>query len=399
MIADETMLDHSLLPTNGPLVVAVSGGCDSMALWALLAQAARWDLIVWHLNHGIRADADLDSELIRSCALPGVRCVESEDIPARAAAWRCGLEAAGRRHRYARLIATAQAHGAPCVVTAHHRDDHSETVLMNLLRGSYGLVGIPATRALAPGITLVRPLLAAPRAALRAYTTAQAIPWREDVSNHDTRFYRNFIRHEVMPVFEAGCPGFSAQLSRAVRPAEHPLRTWLRLRGLPVSRAIIARLLALADQESLTLGGRRVARLADEWHDVAEFPLAIPALHIIGPGIFARDNMALTMTMHATPPEIPRARRYGVGLIACAAIRGELQWRSVHAGERWQPLGCVGHQALMASAAAAKVPLPLRAALSVVADDDGPLWLACGTIAERARVVNGAAWGISVQPT
>lgn len=387
------------MPTKGPLVVAVSGGCDSMALWALLAQAARWDLIIWHLNHGIRADAALDSELIRTCALPGVRCLESEDIPARAAAWGCGLEAAGRRHRYARLIAVAQAHGAACVVTAHHRDDHAETVLMNLLRGSYGLMGIPATRALAAGLTLVRPLLAVPRAELRAFATAQAIPWREDLTNRDTRYRRNFIRHAVMPVFEAGCPGFSAQLSQAQRSPEHPLRAWLRRRGLPVSRAIIARLLALADQQSLTLGGRRIVRLAEAWHDVAEFPLAIPAVHITGPGTFARDDQTLIITAHATPPVIPRVRRSGAGLIACAAIRGTLQWRSAVAGERWQPLGCIGHQALMTSAAAAKVPQALRASLSVLADDDGPLWLACGTIAERARVVSGAAWSISVQPS
>jgi tRNA(Ile)-lysidine synthetase-like protein len=397
------LLDRTFLPVSGPLVVAVSGGCDSMALWAMLAQAGCWQLIIWHLDHGIRADAAADGELIRACQLPGVRCLEAEDIPARAREWGVGLEAAGRRQRYARLIAVAQAHGATCVVTAHHGDDQAETVLMNLLRGSHGLVGIPATRPLAEGISLVRPVLHVARADLRAFATAQGIPWREDATNRDLRYRRNFIRHSVMPVFEGGCPGFSAHLSRVAsrdqRPPAHPLSTWLRARGLRVSRAIMARISALGELESVTLGGRRIVRLGESWQDVAEFPQAIAPVEVCAPGLFRRDGATLQLSAHHGPLDLPRHRQAGSGLIACAAIRGSVQWRSARAGERWRPLGCAGHQSLMATAAAAKVPLPLRAALSVLADDEGPLWLACGTIAERARVTDGDAWHISLQPS
>jgi len=392
----ESWLDSSLLPTGGPLVVAVSGGCDSMVLWALLAQAARWNLIIWHLDHGLRADAQLDAELIRACALPGLRCCEHADIRALAAAWRCGLEAAGRRQRYARLSAIAREHGASCVVTAHHRDDQVETVLMNLLRGSHGLVGMPPTRALAAGVTVVRPLLSVRRADVRAYAATHSITWREDHSNLDTRFRRNHLRHAVLPTLEAGCPGFADALVAKLRSTEHPVRTWLRQRGLPVSRGIIRQLLDLPLFSVLTLGGRRVVRLEDQWCDGPEFPLTIPAVTVTSPGSFKRDGWYLELSTCPAPVIVHRIRRAGGGLISTAAIRGPVHWRSILPGERWQPLGCVGHQTLMTSAAAADVPAALRSGLSVLADDEGPLWLACGTIAERARVTTGSAWHISL---
>lgn len=399
---EKSLLDRSLLPTSGPLVVAVSGGCDSMVLWALLAKASRWQLIIWHLDHGLRTDAPLDADLIHACALPGLRCCERADISALAAAWGCGLEAAGRRQRYTRLSAIAREHGAPCVVTAHHLDDQAETVLMNVLRGSHGLVGMPPTRALPGGVNVVRPLLSVRRADLRAYAATHGIPWRDDHTNLDTRFRRNQVRHEVLPVLEAGCPGFTDALVAGVRIDEHPLRAWLRQRGLPVSRGIIRRLLDLPMHGSLTLGGRRVVRVVPDedspcgWSDSPEFPLAVPAVAVTGPGRFARDGSHLEIISCAEPVIVPRIRRTGCGLIATAAIHGPVFWRCIHPGDRWQPLGCRGHQSLMTTAAAAGVPAAMRSGLSVLADDDGPLWLACGTIAERARVTTGSAWQITL---
>ena len=266
---------------------------------------------------------------------------------------------------------------------------------MNVLRGSHGLVGIPPTRALTPGVTLARPLLAVRREDMRTYATKHGVPWRDDPTNLDTRFRRNQVRHAVLPVFEAACPGFTDELVAGVRTTEHPARAWLRRRGMPVSRAIIQRLSALPAGGSLTLGGRRVVRLADGvWIDGPEFPLTIPSLTVTSPGQFDRDGCRLELSLCAAPVIVPSARRAGWGLISTAAIRGAVQWRGIQPGERWQPLGCVGHQTLMTSAAAADVPAALRGGLSVLADEDGPLWLACGTIAERARVTNGPAWQI-----
>ena len=198
-------------------MVAVSGGADSMALWDLLARERRWDLIVWHLDHGLREDTALDAAAIRALAVrhpPRALIVERVELRALAEQWGVGLEAAGRRQRYARLAAVAAEHGAPVVVTAHHQDDQAETILMNQMRGAGpdGWRGIAPCRPLAEGVALVRPLLAVPRAALRAYATAAALPWHEDASNADRAYRRNLLRQQVLPDLERACPGFTAAL-------------------------------------------------------------------------------------------------------------------------------------------------------------------------------------------
>lgn len=376
-----------LLPESGPLVVAVSGGCDSMALWALLVAQGRQDLVIWHLDHGIRDESPRDAELVRVCPLPGERRIERADIPALAAAWRCGLEEAGRRHRYARLAEVARSVAAGAVLTAHHRDDQAETILLNLLRGSHGLAGIPVRRGLAPGIEVIRPLLGVAKIDLRRWASAHAVPWNEDATNADIAFSRNRIRHAVLPAFEAGCSGFTAALVAAARTSESTLRTWLRVRGLPVSRAIIARLEALPTGGRTTLGGRFVIRTAEGWHDEPEHVSAVPTgVPVTGLGIWHRGGRTLELIAAAGVPD--------ASTIAPEAVRGTLVWRSPMPGERWRPLGCAGTQTLHATAARRRVPARLRPALDVLADDDGPLWMAPGVVAERARV-RGIGWRIS----
>ena len=375
-------LDLTVLPPAGPLVVAVSGGCDSMALWALLASSGRWQLTIWHLDHGIRSASAADAELIRACPLPGTRVIERADIPALARAWHCGLEEAGRRQRYARLSEVARGVGAPAIALAHHRDDQAETIVMNLLRGSYGLAGMPARRELATGIAVARPLLAVARAQLRAWATATGLSWHDDATNHDQRFTRNRLRHAVLPVFEAGCPGFTETLVASVRRSETPLRTWLRAHKLPVSRAIIVRLEALAPGARTTLGGRLITRITDGWHDEPEKP-TYPGPVTIRP---------------ALPAELAAPRRH----LVVAGITSPLVCRPAQPGEQWRPLGAPGQQAVFATLAARKVPARQRAVARVVADAHGPVWVEHCTIADRVRVRPGSdpatAYAIVVEP-
>ncbi|HEX3133904.1 MAG TPA: tRNA lysidine(34) synthetase TilS, partial [Planctomycetota bacterium] len=210
------------------LVVAVSGGADSMALWDLLVRDGRWSLMVWHLNHGLRAEASQDAELIRTQSeryraaglTPGEVIIEHTDVADLARHWHASLEAAGRRHRYERLAAVARTHRAIAVLTAHHRDDQSETVLANLLRGAgpVGIAGIALRRMLPGGVPVLRPLLSFARADLRTYCVANDVCWLEDPSNYDQRHNRNFLRHAVLPGLEAGVPGITAALAEL---AEH----------------------------------------------------------------------------------------------------------------------------------------------------------------------------------
>jgi tRNA(Ile)-lysidine synthase len=199
-----------------PLVVAVSGGPDSVALLHALvtlrlAKApATCSLVIAHLNHQLRGlDSDGDErfmhelhEAFRSRGIAGLqlRC-ERADVGTQARQSRDNLESAGRRIRYDWLADVARSVNAPFVATGHTADDQAETVLHHFLRGTglRGLRGIAPRRRLAPGIEVIRPLLRATRAEVLAYLDAQGQAYRQDASNADRKFMRNRIRHELLP--------------------------------------------------------------------------------------------------------------------------------------------------------------------------------------------------------
>lgn len=185
----------------GSLLIAYSGGLDSMVLLHLLASRTGANLRALHVHHGLQPQADAWAEHCREfCVDLGVPLrVLRVTIDPRDAA---GPEAAARRARYAALRGE-MAHG-DCLVLAHHRDDQAETVLLRLLRGS-GVQGLGAMRRLcefAPG-RLWRPLLDIPRAELKAYAKANALRWIEDPHNADARYARSWLRQEIIPRLEA----------------------------------------------------------------------------------------------------------------------------------------------------------------------------------------------------
>lgn len=181
------------------VLVAVSGGADSVALLDLLQSlAGEWRLTLHavHVDHGLRpssrADADFVCELCAQWDVPlHVERVAVRQTPP----WE-GLEAEARRARYVAFREVARRIDAQRIATAHTADDQAETVLMRILEGAgpRGLAGIAATRGM-----LIRPLLEARRTDVEAHLRARGIPWVEDESNRDTRFLRNRIRHEVLP--------------------------------------------------------------------------------------------------------------------------------------------------------------------------------------------------------
>lgn len=218
-------LDASGLLDGSPrVVVALSGGGDSVALLHLLLPwAARTGavLVPAHVAHGLRGDAGLAdarfaADVSRGLGLPFCfRSVETRELR------RSGesLEAAARRLRYEALLGLAADLGAAGdadapvpIATAHTLDDQAETVLLALARRSgRSRGGIRARRE--DGV--VRPLLPFSRAELRAWLTAEGLPWREDETNEDDRFERNRIRRRVLPALEARWPGAAARLARA----------------------------------------------------------------------------------------------------------------------------------------------------------------------------------------
>lgn len=205
---------RSLTDASAGIVLAVSGGADSVALVRALDTArdphAPLPLVLAHLNHQLRGpDSDADEEFVAElhAQLTAVGrprlilCRTRRDIASQARAESANLEALARRERYRWLAEVARDHGMKYVATGHTANDQAETLLHRLLRGTglRGLRGIAACRELEPGLTLIRPLLSAMRVDLVAYLHELGQPYREDASNRDPRFTRNCIRHELLP--------------------------------------------------------------------------------------------------------------------------------------------------------------------------------------------------------
>ncbi|HEV2319834.1 MAG TPA: tRNA lysidine(34) synthetase TilS, partial [Verrucomicrobiae bacterium] len=199
-----------LPPVGIKILVAVSGGLDSIALLHLLkARAAtrRWKLFVAHFNHRLRGrDSDKDEALVRKTAtlmnLPFFRA--QADVRRFAARENLSIEMAARRLRHDFFARTARAHGINIVAVAHHADDQVELFFLRLLRGAGGS-GLGGMQWLSPSpaderISLVRPLLKVSRPDLENYAREKRIPYRNDATNLSSEFLRNRIRHELLPL-------------------------------------------------------------------------------------------------------------------------------------------------------------------------------------------------------
>jgi tRNA(Ile)-lysidine synthase len=204
-------------------IVAVSGGADSVALLRVLAALEPGNLIVAHLNHQLRGkDSDADAEFVATLCPQLPHRIESVDIAALANEHGDNLEATARRMRYDFLTGVARESGATWVATGHTADDQAETVLHRLIRGTgiRGLRGIAASRELAPGIRLLRPMLTLSRVHVIQYLAEISQSWREDNSNSDLAFTRNRIRHELLPLLRSFNPGITDILGRVAGQSE-----------------------------------------------------------------------------------------------------------------------------------------------------------------------------------
>jgi tRNA(Ile)-lysidine synthase len=224
----------ALFASPRPLLAALSGGADSLALlYALKAFAPPgFPLMAVHVHHGIRGrSADRDAAFVRArCRELGVPLVEGRlDVPAVAQSRHLSLEMAARRERYGFFRKALQETGASAVVTAHTADDQAETVLLKLIRGAgpRGLGGM-AMCSRVQGIPVLRPFLALHRADIEAYLTQLGRTWRNDPTNRDTRLLRNRVRHRLLPLLERDYnPAIRAALIRTASVLREE-EEWLR---------------------------------------------------------------------------------------------------------------------------------------------------------------------------
>ncbi|MBM3265737.1 MAG: tRNA lysidine(34) synthetase TilS [candidate division Zixibacteria bacterium] len=206
-IVDTTLWRFRMLDPSDHVVVAVSGGPDSVALLHVLWHLSeRWPfrLTVAHLNHGLRgAEADEDAAFVQQLAdsLHLSCVVEQADVATYCRARGLSTETGAREIRYAFLERMAQKHDARKIATGHTADDQAETVLMRLLRGS-GPGGLAGIRPALEG-RIIRPLLYATREQVMAYLAARRLTARQDATNDDPDMLRNRVRGHLMPVLRS----------------------------------------------------------------------------------------------------------------------------------------------------------------------------------------------------
>ncbi len=268
---------------GGPMVAAVSGGPDSLAL-LILAVATGRSVVAIHVDHGIRAGSAVEADVVRSAAEELGAAFESRTVLVGEGG---DLEARARRARYQALPVG--------VLTGHTADDQAETILLNLLRGA-GLDGLAGMRISEARARVVRPLLGLRRAETHALCDAWGFVAVRDPSNSDLRFRRNRVRHQLVPVLEsvaerdvvpilarqaalladdaAYLDAAAAEIdptdvrALAVAPralARRALRRWLRhgVERHPPTAAEVERVLSVVDGTAAACevnGGRRVRR-------------------------------------------------------------------------------------------------------------------------------------------
>ncbi len=223
--------EHRLVSEGEKLVVAVSGGADSVCLIHILTslrEELKLELHIAHLNHQLRdadsdADAEYVAELARKLGIPNT--VEKRDVKGYQKEERLSLEEAAREVRYRFLAETAKSIGAGRVAAGHTKDDHIETILMHLIRGSgtRGLRGLqPATlwQSGVESLVIIRPLLEISHQETEGYCRQHKITPRLDASNLSLSPLRNRVRQQLLPLLESYNPAIAEALLRTGRIAD-----------------------------------------------------------------------------------------------------------------------------------------------------------------------------------
>jgi len=198
-------------------IIAVSGGVDSMVLLDILRRQPDVDLVVAHLNHGIRDDSNLDEELVHHYTMSHNIIFVSKHISLGKGA----SEEKARKARYSFLRQCRKRFNTKFIVTAQHQDDLVETAIINLLRGT-------SWRGLAPFTNtkdVLRPLINYKKSELITYAKRHNIPWREDSTNQDQMYLRNYVRRSLLSQVETKIPGFYDNILRLIRKQQVLRRT------------------------------------------------------------------------------------------------------------------------------------------------------------------------------
>lgn len=427
-----------LLEPGASVIIAFSGGPDSSCLLHLLTLSG-CDVTAAHLVHGLREEAEREAELCRAFALKhGARFEKGcADVRAIAEQDGIGLEEAGRKARYSFFAAVHKEIGAP-VATAHTLDDHVETILMNLARGSgaRGLSGIPMRRDY-----VIRPLLWVRRSETQEYCREHGLLMLSDPANEDLQFARNRVRKFVIPGFEQIRSGAVEAAVRSARIlseedalldalAEDALAACMRRRGGALDFVCDGLYLELRVEPlkaAPTALLRRVVRIAARRFDVdldwtltdivttaiqsgEKASVAVegaPVRVLVGERTLrvVRDEATVDFEVAVEAGgSVPLPRlggRLGAGVLPgemlpdgsrltawldADSIIGTLVVRAARSEDELVPVGDIRRRRAFELLENAGLPLKARRRCPIVCDDEGPVWVPECATASRVQV-------------
>jgi len=436
-IVRQTIQRHRLIKPDALVLVGVSGGGDSVALlYALhaLQDELHFALAVAHLNHQIRgAEAEQDEHFVQQLCwrlrIPFFS--ERADVPAKARADSVSLEMAARQVRFDFFMRTAQCIHADCLALAHNTDDHAETVMLRLCRGTgpQGLGGLPYTNILR-GLAIIRPLRDVSHMQAIHFLQSHALNWREDHSNTDTRFLRNRVRHEILPLLETRMNPRIRQalgrmadivrdenewiheqtqaLCRACQSTRNPmqlnlnplkkthvalhrrvLQMWL-YEQLPVAFALTMSHFNMLDQVINDMQGTQMVQLGQGWRVVRRYdqlfleqqtfspsfnlPLQVPGETLL-PMIPLRVTTSWQQKLIKDPGRKIADYPCFVCISADRLADQTLYMRSWKAGDSFQPLGMKGTRKIQDIFVDAKIPRDQRQAIPLLICEEEIVWI------------------------
>ncbi len=426
------------IPVGSRVLVAVSGGADSVALLSLLHQVAgqlNLTLEAAHLDHALRLESCEDVRSVERLCLSLNVPLSSErrDVAEIARQRKGNLEEVARDVRRDYLLTTARSRGCQLIALGHHADDQAETFMMRLLRGSSaaGLAGMCPIDA-----HVVRPLLPFRRADLIAYLQQEQIPWREDLSNRDLAFTRNRIRHQLLPLMESFNPNINNQLAGLCEQLAEDNAFWAevvaqemvrcgsrqedaivldRTRLLALSPALAGRVIRAALQQvrgdlrgltaahvddtlklvdngppqgELFLPGAWLARRYEKLLLYKQKPAAVEpfAVELSGPGIYLLPGDRL---LRVSLEKQPRGEDVDAVEFAAASAPFPLRLRHYHPGDRLRPSGMDGTKKLQNLFVDLKMTKEQRQAALLLLKDDEVLWVLGLRRSEGRRPVTG----------
>lgn len=214
---------------NEKIVLGVSGGVDSVVILDLFYRTGFKNIVVAHLNHNVRAEANKDQDFVEKLAQKYNYKFETKTLtpPSKG-----NLESQLRTKRRKFLFQTARDYHANTLVLAHNLNDQAETVFLNLLRGAgpdglSGMAELETPSHSLENVRIFRPLLSSSKEEIYGYATKHGLEWREDITNLDIKYKRNLLRHRVLPNFEKINPAWLENVSRSTK-IQHELSNTLK---------------------------------------------------------------------------------------------------------------------------------------------------------------------------